>query len=385
MISTNDNSHSAINEPMLDTRGMINHLKSRGVKFIAISEDGAYSFLEINNNYFKLHTYSENFPVFSNGENSGKFIDLDFAALIKLSTIDMRLRYIFIQMCLDIEHYLKVYTIKFVQDNNKEDAYSIVTDFAAEMDRQYARSENRQGYLEQIEEESEKDEYRKDLVNRYRGNWPIWAFCEVIHFSDLIKLYVFARCRYACSGCMDREKVRTKTCDRITSGEINACDAYYCANHQDSDIRLCSRLRKIEQADRLLQEVRRLRNASAHNSCVLNNLRPPKGHSSDDNPPPLVDEYFINSMPGLQKVIPGLKLKNVHKALTNPRIRQIFSVLCAHRYFVTSDKVKKHRWKDLRDYCDTQLTKEASLFQGCEPVVKFFNLLKSAVDIWAEP
>ena len=38
-------------------------------------------YLEENNNYFKLVSYRKNFHKYENGENEGKYIELDFKML----------------------------------------------------------------------------------------------------------------------------------------------------------------------------------------------------------------------------------------------------------------------------------------------------------------
>lgn len=130
-----ENNNSSIikdRKPMLDTSEMIDDLKRKGVKFEYMSEDKAYEFLEQSTNYFKLRAYRKNFDIATSGPRKGQYLGLDFAALRDLSTLDMRLRYVLIHMCLDIEHCIKIDMIRRVQNNNKNDAYDSVADYIKE-------------------------------------------------------------------------------------------------------------------------------------------------------------------------------------------------------------------------------------------------------------
>ena len=80
-------------KPQLTPKEQIEHLKKKGVKFNYISEDEAIKYLSDNNNYFKLRAYRKSFEKYTEGENEGKYIDLDFAMLKDLAIIDMRFRY----------------------------------------------------------------------------------------------------------------------------------------------------------------------------------------------------------------------------------------------------------------------------------------------------
>ena len=380
------NSHISTNyekeKPMRDTQGLIQHLKDKGVRFEYGGEESAISFLNESNNYFKLTAYRKNFDVYQTGPKQGQYINLDFEALRELSVLDMRLRYILVHMCLDIEHSIKVDLIRTVEKHDMTDAYAVVTRFISEQQKWFYSDPSGDEYIKRIESEAEKDEYRTDLVNKYKGNWPIWAFSEIVHFSDLIQLFIFVKCQYICKACSERDQKVRLTCQRIQKGEISSYYAYRVAPIS-TDIELCPRLKKMEHLDRLLQDVRHLRNAAAHNSCILNSLRIPAGSGNSDFPSPIVQKYLDDAMDELQAQIPGISKKSVNRSLKNLRIRQLFSVMCAHKYLVNSRQIKEQRWRELTSFADQRLGKRNELFTGCNHLVKSLELIKTTIDIWA--
>ncbi|MEE1101868.1 MAG: Abi family protein [Agathobacter sp.] len=54
------------------------------------------------------------------------YYNLDFAYIVELSKLDMYLRKIILELCLDVEHYLKVRLMNDLTNNNSEDGYNIV-------------------------------------------------------------------------------------------------------------------------------------------------------------------------------------------------------------------------------------------------------------------
>ncbi len=84
----------------------------KGITFRYTSEQDAETYLDDINNFLRTASYRQNYQKYLNGENKGKYIDLDFAYLQELSTIDMHFRFIISKMCLDIEHALKVTLVK---------------------------------------------------------------------------------------------------------------------------------------------------------------------------------------------------------------------------------------------------------------------------------
>lgn len=195
---------------------LISHMKTKGIKFDIVSEENAEKFLQNNNYYMKLASYRENYDKIVTGTRCGEYINLDFAYLQELSTIDMHLRYLILQMCLDIEHALKIVLLRDIENNIEEDGYDIIRRFITIYERSCRNIQNHKS-----------SEYCRSLIEKYYPYFPAWVFVELISFGDLVKLYEY----------------------------YNEC---YPGRLKDGE---------------LLYSIRDLRNACAHSNCLINKLQ----------------------------------------------------------------------------------------------------------------
>lgn len=202
---------------LLSVDELIEHMKNKGIIFDEVSEDDAKEFLQKNNYYMKLASYRSNYEKCSSGKREGKYKKLDFGYLKELSTLDMYLRYIIIEMCLDIEHAIKVKLVNAVTNNPAEDGYDIVRKFIAK-DENFRVLKNIRSH--------KSGEYCKDLIAKYYPYFPVWVFVELISFGDLI---------YFCS--------------------------FYEEIYGDPIVN-----------NMFMNTVRDMRNAAAHSNCILNKM-----------------------------------------------------------------------------------------------------------------
>lgn len=202
---------------LLTVDQLIDHMKYRGIKFKEISEEEAKIFLNNNNYYMKLASYRANYVKCQSGERKGQYQNLDFAYLKELSTLDMYLRYMIMEMALDIEHAIKVKIIRDVADNPEEDGYNIM--------KKFLEKNNNINILKKIKSHK-SGEYCKDLIEKYYPYFPVWVFVELISFGDLLYFTSFYENEY-------NIKIINNTFMNI---------------------------------------VRDLRNASAHSNCILNKM-----------------------------------------------------------------------------------------------------------------
>lgn len=233
---------------LLTSQELIDHMKSKGISFDIDTGSNPQDFLEQHNYYMKLAAYRQNYNKYLSGPRTGQYIDLDFAYLQELSTIDMHLRYLILQMCLDIEHFLKVRLLHEIEQNPREDGYQIIQKFIAQ--------DERFKVLKTIR--SHKSDYCKELIDKYYPYFPAWVFVELISFGDLAYLCNFYTQEYG-----------TLIGDRI-----------------------------------LLNSVRDIRNACAHSNCLINNLKPGKNKPHQT----VVDR--IKSVSGISESSRDKKLKN---------------------------------------------------------------------------
>lgn len=274
--------------PMLNISEMVPYLKKKNIKFIECTEKVAEEYLRENNNYYNVTAYKNNFQKFQFGELTGKYIDLDFAYLKDMSIIDYRTRIALFKMIIDIEHYLKIRILNTVEVLDNENGYNIVNLY---LEKDYNDIERPKRVHDSIRKKVTNEYYDK-IFSKYNingdtriENIPIWEFLEIITFGELINFFDFFTTYY------------------------NLNDNKYIF---------------------ILREVNKLRNAVAHNSCVLSELdKKDNLHRADT----LVTNY-------LQEC--GIGKENRTNKLKNSRIRQITYTLYLFNEIVTSEGVKQN-------------------------------------------
>lgn len=312
----NNNSNQKILRPMMKVSEMVPYLKNKNIKFNLLSEEEAEKYLKENNNYYNITSYKNNFVKYQCGELEGKYIDLDFAYLKDLSIIDYRTRLVLFKMIIDIEHYLKIRILNTIEGISAEDGYKIVNLY---LEKDFNDKKSPKRVHESIRKKVSNEYYQKifskyDLdKNTKIENIPIWEFLEIITFGELINFFDFF----------------TK---------------YYILDDNKYIF--------------ILREVNKLRNAVAHNSCVLCEL------DKKDNTH-RVDTLVINYLKDC-----GIGKENRNTKLSNSRIRQITYTLYMFNIIVSSDAVKNNVKHDI-----TKLFYERIILNG-----KYYNnngLLKS--------
>ena len=306
-------------KPILTVDEQIQHLKDKGVRFEIMDEDSARDYLIKHNNYFKLTSYRKNYGKHPDGENKGKYIDLDFAYLVDIAVIDMQLRYMIVPMALDIEHHTKLQILRKVEEAS-EDGYQIVQDYIDSL------SEQQKLVYEGEINRNRGNIYCGDIISKYDGNYPIWAFLEIIPFGRLVSLYSFCADRFADKE-MKNNFYRLLTCKEI-------------------------------------------RNASAHSNCILNDLKA-RTASHDTNA-------------GVTKALMNIKGMNTNfrkNRMSNARIQQIVTLLYMHKEIVSSSGVHTKEAKGLHEVMN-RAYKNKDYYKNNPMLKSTFDFLKMVVDSW---
>ena len=310
-----DNGHK---KPKLNYEEQIEYLKEvKGIRFEIVSEEKAIDFLKNNTYLFKVKSYAKNYSIYNDTypdkSKVGKYCDLDFAYLIELSTIDMYLREKIVKLALNIEHYLKVQLIKDVTENVNEDGYKTVSDFLLQI----------RPDLEQAIIDKSCNSYCQELIS-HRQEFSIWDIVEVLSFGDFIDLYSYY---YA----------------------LNPCSTKNMSNN--------------------LKPVQWLRNAAAHNNCIINHLG--QEYSVDK-----INKTVLSSI----SKIPDLSAKMCSKKMSNRPIHDLVVTIYVFNKVVSSEGVKYHTMKELKELFDNRFIKNEHYFQNNLLITSNYIFVKKIVD-----
>ena len=293
----NEENNNVKLRPMMKISEMVPYLKTKNIKFELISEDKAEKYLRDNNNYYNVTSYKNNFEKYMiDGVFVNKYIDLDFAYLKDLAIIDHRVRLLYFKMIIDIEHYLKIRILNLIENIEDEDGYRIVNLY---LEKDF----NDEKFPKKVHNSIFKkvgNEYYQKIFSKYDidkdkklENIPVWEFLEIITFGELINFYEFFSKEY--------------------------------------------QLKKEIKNIFILREIVKLRNAVAHNSCVLCDL----DKKDNEYAPDFKIVNYLNSC--------GIGKETRDNKLSNSRIKQMTYTLYMFNEIVTSEGVKRNVITDLNE------------------------------------
>ena len=318
-------------KPFLNYDDMIICLKKKNIKFDIVNEEKAKKYLKDNNNYYNVTSYKNNFKkYYKNGNYIDEYIDLDFAYLKDLSIIDYYLRMVLFKMVANIEHYLKIRILNIIHNTNIEDGYVAVNEY---LDLDY-NSIDRPKRLHNSIINKVGTEYYEKIFSKYDidgdkklENIPIWEFMEIITFGELIDFYEFFTHKY----------------------NIGSDYKYFY----------------------VLREVKKIRNAVAHNTPILNNVIAKNNNYKID--------YFVNQFLSNCKISDNARKKRME----NNRIRQITYTIYLHSEFVTSSGVRSNVLDDLKNIINNRSLIHKKFYknnQQLQSIYKFFKTIINSID-----
>lgn len=291
---------------ILETSLLIYKLKEKGITFNHYSEEYAIKFLNQHNYYVKLTAYKTDFP-----KHKNKYVGLDFMALKDLSTIDMYLKQWVLSASLSVEHSLKVNLLNDIQERGI-DEFDIVKKYVEIYPKM----------LEEIERRR-KTPYVKNLLAKYtHPNYPIWVYLEVIPFGEFVNFYKYY------------------------------CNIYSCG----------------EFSSDLLYNVRDIRNASAHNNCIIHDLVNKNGY------------YKKELVVILDSLLPNTRKRTIQDRLRNNSVQDFISLLVAIHKVIKSHDLKTYYLKGIKDLFDGRMIRDAYLYKSSPALNQMYSFCKEVID-----
>lgn len=313
---------SETNKPKLTIDEQIQNMKDKNIQFSIVNEKEAEKFLSYNNYYFKIKAYLKVFDKYSSGENKGKYYNVDFAYIKELSTLDMYFRKAILNIALDTEHYLKVKILFDISNNSYENGYDIVNNFISQYDN----------VKDRIALKS-KNSTCEQLIKKNIDKFSAWNLIEVLSFGDFINFY---SCYYNTYGYAEKDSM------------VNE-----------------------------LKPIKFLRNAAAHNNCLLNTLRDNTYNGFQLN-------RSVNSFIAKIKICSSNVL---HKKMGNRVIHDFVVLLYVFYQLTSKSELQKSRintFNDLKIMFDERFAKHDEYFNCNALVTSNFDFLKKVVDKMVE-
>ncbi|MBR5032425.1 MAG: Abi family protein [Treponema sp.] len=301
-------------EAKLTVPEIIDYCKNElGITFNIMDEQKAQEFLHKNNYFFRIKQYAE---ICVEKTKNGKYKGLDFGHLVELSTIDMFLRKNLLKMTIDLEHYLKVNLVNDCQTNEDDDGYGVVKAFLSKypyIQKTITRGGNFSCY-------SGMD------IEACMTNPAVWNIVELLGFYDFTLFYSF----------------------------------YYDYFHLKSEYKSH------------IDSIRRIRNAAAHNSCMLCNFKPVSNFAYDVG----INFDLLDAGLGIS---PGL----ITSCLKVPLLNDFAVMLSVYTKLLTSPKVKQKTFEEMKEFFDDRMILHKEYFEGFSNIKNAYKFARAVLDYYS--
>ncbi len=296
----------------------------RGITFTQITEKEAEHYLSDINNFLRIASYRKNYEKNPAGKNKGKYQNLDFAYLVDLSSIDMHLRYLILKMTIDIEHALKVRLLKNIEENNLIGGYAVVSAFLS-----------RNAKIVSKIEQTANSAYTANLLGKYFTidsltkkitdfkDCPVWVLLEFLTFGDFLYFYRFFYEEY------------TKT--------------------------------KSDFSCKMLNNIKSLRNAAAHNNCLLADLISKIAYTSTKL------AVTISKLPGMNK--------SRLKKLSNRFVLEFSTLLFVYKDVISGNMFKK-RSLEIKNLFFHRMLRHKEYYDLNDVIKTTYNFISDLVKAW---
>ena len=256
--------------------------------------------------------FRNNYEKYQRGANQGKYIDLDFLCLQELSTLDMHYRFLVEKMCSDIEHAICVQLIRDIEVDPTTDGYDIVNQFLSQ-----------NPFVIKKIADTISSPHTGELIRKYftvvtstaangktynritaYNDCPAWVLVEIMSFGSLAHFY----------------------------------DFYYRSRH-----RACI-------SSSIINMVRSLRNAAAHNNTILYDLHPltSVAHGGLNN-------YIKVNVPSITKSQRSKRLKS------RPLLEFVALIYMYDK--IVFGKVRNHRIEEIKELFEVRMLEKKELLK----------------------
>lgn len=311
-----------VEKPLLTIDEQIEKMLQKGITIKYCSKDDAKQFLTEKNNYFRLMAYRQIYDKNPVGDNIGKYRGLDFQYLKELSAIDMHFRFLIIKMCLDIEHYLKIDLLNKAEkrgDNGYEGVDLFFQNTQAERIKHNIYGKRFSPYCSDLINYCFEFDEDNNSISSYE-KCRIWDLLECLTFGEFLTFYEFYHQQY---------KIHNKYIKIINS-------------------------------------VKSLRNACAHNNCVLSKLR-------DKNCRPCCEiAKFVSNINGIGT--------NTRKTQLSRRV--VYETVCLIYIYknLVPNGLRSHRITELKELFTGRMKRHSKYFSSQQTIQATYKFIKKILD-----